>query len=629
MAREWIDAGEAAEIGTALADQLALQTVSRPDTRGESQAVQEFLQRADHRIRTLRLNFFKKAKVAHCFKWRLLERGVAKEIADEVTWKLVLHLFLKQAGRSPLQNSPAVPKARRSSRNAQYLLAQGDKCFARGAYAEAIGFYRDLVRLTPRHADALNNLGATLCRLGRFQEAEDHFKEALRKRPDYPEAHGNLGTLYQWQGLSAKAEHSLQRALQLKPSYVDARSSLGAALVSLGRVHDAKLHFEKVLKTAPRHAQALLGMGRVAAMEGRFDEAGALFTRALEVKPRMPDAWAALAGIRKMTSSDGAWLEGAEKIAASDITPLEEAYVRFAIGKYCDDVGDFERAFRSYKRANALLKTLAKPYDREARASFVDDLIRAYPERIFSRIEAGGCDSMRPIFIVGMMRSGTSLAHQIVSSHPAVKGAGELTFWNDALFKHESDMRRAPLDGSVRKKLADAYLRVLAGVSVDAQRIVDKAPVNSDYLGVIHSIFPNARIIYMQRSPIDTCLSSYFQNLSPALNFTMDLSDLAHYYREHQRLSAHWHAVLPPGTILDVPYAELVANQERWTRKILDFLGLEWDNSCLHFHEAKRPVATASHWQVRQRMYTSSVERWRNYQRFIRPLLALEKGLYS
>ncbi len=345
MAREWIDAGEAAEIGTALADQLALQTVSRPNTRGESQAVQEFLQRADHRIRTLRLNFFKKAKVAHCFKWRLLERGVAKEIADEVTWKLVLHLFLKQAGRSPLQNSPAVPKARRSSRNAQNLLAQGDKCFARGAYAEAIGFYRDLVRLTPRHADALNNLGATLCRLGRFQEAEDHLKE---RSPHQAEL--SRGARQPWQLFTngrdclTKAEQSLQRALALKPSYVDARSNLGSTLVAQGRLHDAKIHFEKVLKAAPRHCNALLGMGQIASMEGRFEEAAALFKRALEVQPKMPGAWAALAGIRKMTSSDSAWLEGAEAIATSEIPPLEETEVRFAIGKYCDDVGDFERA---------------------------------------------------------------------------------------------------------------------------------------------------------------------------------------------------------------------------------------------------------------------------------------------
>ncbi len=222
-----------------------------------------------------------------------------------------------------------------------------------------------------------------------------------------------------------------------------------------------------------------------------------------------------------------------------------------------------------------------------------------------------------------MMRSGTSLVEQIISSHPAVEGAGELGFWNEAIRARASDIRRGPLATPARKELAEAYLRVLANHSVEAQRIVDKAPVNADYLGIIHSIFPKARIIYVRRNPIDSCLSCYFQKLSTSYSFTMDLSDLAHYYRQHQRLVAHWHAVLPPGTILDVPYDGLVADQELWTRRMLDFVGLEWDEICLRFHETKRSVATASYWQVRQRIYGNSVDRWRNYEKFIRPLLGL------
>jgi Sulfotransferase family len=128
----------------------------------------------------------------------------------------------------------------------------------------------------------------------------------------------------------------------------------------------------------------------------------------------------------------------------------------------------------------------------------------------------------------------------------------------------------------------------------------------------------------VQRDPIDTCLSCYFQRLVLTLNYTMDLSDLADYYREHHRLMAHWRVVLPPGAILDVPYAELVADQQGWTRKILDFLGLEWDERCLDFHNTKRDVVTASAWQVRQRIYTNSVQRWRNYKKDIGPLLSLK-----
>jgi tetratricopeptide (TPR) repeat protein len=396
-------------------------------------------------------------------------------------------------------------------------------------------------------------------------------------------------------------------------------------LVNLGRLYDARAQFEKVLKVAPRDIAALVGMGFVARTEGRFDEAGALFNRALAVNPNTPDAWAALAGIRKMTSSDSAWLERAEQIAAGGIAPAQEATVRFAIGKYYDDVEEFERAFKNYKRANELLKTLADKYQADVATRFGDDLIRVYTRESLSNISSGASTSMKPVFVVGMMRSGTSLVEQIIASHPSATGAGELEFWNDVVRKHDALIRRGPLGQGLRKELAQGYLRLLTGHSVDALRVVDKAPINSDFLGVIHSVFPNARIIYMRRDPIDTCLSCYFQPFSAALNFTMDLSDLVHHYREHQRLMAHWRAVLPPGTILDVPYAELVADQEGWTRRILDFIGLEWDHRCLDFHSTKRAVVTASYWQVRQRIYTDSVQRWRNYRKFIGPLLDLRE----
>jgi len=169
-------------------------------------------------------------------------------------------------------------------------------------------------------------------------------------------------------------------------------------------------------------------------------------------------------------------------------------------------------------------------------------------------------------------------------------------------------------------------LRVLELKDGKALRVVDKAPVNADHLGLIHGVFPNARIIYMQRDPIDTCLSCYFQKFVLSMNFTLDLSDLADHYREHRRLMAHWRSVLPPGTILDVPYEELVADQEGWSRKILNFLDLGWDERVLDFHNTKRSVVTASFWQVRQRIYNDSVHRWRHYEKFIRPLLDL-KGL--
>jgi hypothetical protein len=229
--------------------------------------------------------------------------------------------------------------------------------------------------------------------------------------------------------------------------------------------------------------------------------------------------------------------------------------------------------------------------------------------------------------VVGMMRSGTSLTEQIIASHPMAKGAGELAYWSAVAREHGAKLRQGqnPIDERTKNRLAEDYLNALERVSPTALRVVDKAPLNSDHLDVIHSIFPNARIIYMRRDPIDTCLSCYFQNFSLAHNFTFDLSDLAHYYQEHHRLMNHWRTVLPQGSILDVPYEELVADQEGWTRKILDFIELGWDTRCLDFPATDRAIVTSSFWQARQKIFKTSVRRWRNYEKFVDQIPALKK----
>ncbi len=618
MLLEWLDARKARIGGTALADRIARQTGPR-----SAPGAEELLRRLAREIRTERLSFLRRAMFANAFRWRLIENGVSGELADELTERLLLLHSAGQRSSAQDGDSAAAPAARPPSGNPRDLLRRGNECAAGGGYTEAIAHYQNLLRRIPRHAEALNNLGAAYFQLGHNQEAEACFRQAMAVNPNFAEAHGNLGNVLRARGVIAEAENWLRRAVKLKPAYVDARNNLALTLVLRGRLQDATVHFRKVLKMTPDNADALFGMGHVAAMEGGFDEAGEMFQRALEVRPRMPSAWAGLARIRKMTSSDGEWLAGAEQIAAGGISPLEEAEIRFAMGKYCDDVKDFAKAFQNYKRANELTKTAATDYDRDVRAGFVADMIRVYSRKTISKLRGGGSPSTKPVFVVGMPRSGTSLIEQIIASHPAANGAGETTFWGDTANEHETSQWREPLAESARKGIAESYLRELGARSGDASRIVDKAPSNCDYLGLIYSVFPNARIIYSQRDPIDSCLSCYFQQFVTALNFTMDLSDLAHYFREHQRLMAHWRAVLPPGSILDVPYEALIADQESWTRKILEFLGLEWDERCLEFHKTKRPVVTSSFWHVRQKIYKESVARWRNYENFIEPLLSL------
>jgi len=623
-----LNAREAVQAGTALADRLRVLALSGagkregPGTRG-LEKWREFLRRASHEISIPRLNFYRRVRFANAFKWRLLENGVDRGTADDVTQTLVLSMSLSRTHSAVSFDSPSEALPRSHSKATRNLVMLAEECFARGEYSEAVTHYEELVRLHPRRADVLNDLGAALCKLGRYSEAENCFRKSIARKPNAHEAHGNLGAVHLWRGHFNPAETSMRRALQLQPGDAQSRSNLGLTLTHLGRLREAKDQFEQALKLAPRHGAALYGLGLLARIEGRFGEAESLFRRALETDPEMPNAWAALASLRRMQSRDGPWLDRAEQIAKSQAAPVDEAAVRFAIGKYFDDVQQFDSAFRNYKRANELLQTVAEKYQPVARSRWINDLVRVHTGERISRLNGGTSDSVKPVFVVGMMRSGTSLAEQIIASHPAAAGAGELLFWNDAARKYAPFLRRDLLGEAIRRELGEAYLRILQGHSAEALRIVDKAPVNSDYLGLIHSVFPNARIVHMRRDPIDTCLSCYFQQFSPSMSFTMDLCDLAHYYREHHRLMSHWRTVLPPGTVLEVPYEALVADQEGWTRKILDFLGLDWDARCLNFHASSRPVVTASYWQVRQRIYPHSVGRWRNYRKFIGPLLNL------
>jgi tetratricopeptide (TPR) repeat protein len=625
----WFDSSEATGVGVALAADVSSTVTIRTRRPGEgtqkhnARDLQAFLRRVDIDAGSLRLNVYKRARLASSFKLKLLEHGVDTQLAEDLTQLLVMRLSGAPTG---LQSGAAQDSQTRTTRfkrvdflEVERLLAEGKDQLKQSEHRKAANVFQKVIELMPTNPEALNGMGSAQWLLGCYRDAESYFRQAVAAAPDHPDALNNLGATLLARAEYQEAEAVLRRAIKAKPAFVDAQSNLGHALLILGRVSDAETLFTKILNSAPRHADALLGKGQLAKINGRFEEANKLFTHALEVKPHMPTAWAALAHTRKMTSADNQWLHGAEEILENGISALEEGDLRFALGKYFDDLGDYERAFQNYKRANQLVRVLAAKYDRDGRTRLIDDFIRVYSRQVLSAIPSD-CSSTQPVFVVGMMRSGTSLVEQIIATHPSAKGAGELSFWNDAFLRNEAEIRKGILSESARNQLARRYLRTLQTYGVQAQRIVDKANVNSDYLGLIHTVLPSARFIYVHRHPIDTCLSCYFQPLSHSHGFKSDLSDLAHYYREHQRLMRHWRAVLPAGSWLEVPYRELVCDQERWSRKILDFLGLDWQPQCLNFHQTNRPVKTASAWQVRQRIYRSSVDRWRNYARYIGPL---------
>jgi hypothetical protein len=327
--------------------------------------------------------------------------------------------------------------------------------------------------------------------------------------------------------------------------------------------------------------------------------------------------------VRKMRDTDTDWLAAAQQLAGRDLAPRKEITLRYALGKYFNDVGDFEQAFCNYRRANELGRDCGRKYDAQREELAGELMSRVYDHEWVNRGRAGANRSTRPVFIVGMPRSGTSLAEQIVASHRSAHGAGELPFWRNASMAHDMALLKGEDGDAVLAGLADAYLARLNGFSTEALRVVDKMPGNFLNLGLIFAAFPNARIIHMQRNPVDTCLSIFFQHFNATHSYAHDLGDLAHYYTEYFHLMGHWRSVLPKHAILDVPYEGLVDDQEGWSRKMISFLGLPWDERCLDFHECARTVSTASNWQVRQKMNKGSVERWRNYAAYVGPLLPL------
>ena len=307
-------------------------------------------------------------------------------------------------------------------------------------------------------------------------------------------------------------------------------------------------------------------------------------------------------------------------LSVSSLTPDDSVILHFALGKLYDDEGEYDSAFRYFKAGNELRKA-GHGFSLNEEPAFVERSIAAYQRELFAEFRGVGNESARPVFVVGMMRSGTTLVEQILASHPQIHGHGEL----EGIRWIAQSLGGQALDDDTIRRLAAQYLAGLERDAGESIRSVDKMPHNFRFLGLITLLFPRAKLIHCVRDPRDTCLSCYFHDFGIRNTFTRDLEELGRFYRTYRRLMAHWHAVLP-APILDVPYEELVVNQEFWSRKIVDFVGVSWDARCLEYHKNDRPVVTSSFWQVRQPIYSSSIGRWRHYEKHLGPLLKVLEG---
>ncbi|MGO9948848.1 MAG: tetratricopeptide repeat protein [Steroidobacteraceae bacterium] len=494
---------------------------------------------------------------------------------------------------------------------------------ALGQLEQAAASYRQALKLNAQDVEALNNLGNVLRDLGDCREALSLYARAIELEPRSAVSHCNLGhTLLEFRRIH-EAAASYARALELQPESASMHLSLAAALRLQRRTAEAEQHCQAALALDPNQVDALSLLGELRADRGEFSEAQELFQRAIAINPDFPFAFFSIAAHRKMSGDDTAWLMGAEALLAKRQPLRHEINLRYALGKYFDDIGQYENAFSNYRQANELSKRYGSDYDAAKLTQRVGEIIDSFDTAFLRRRQSFACESEIPVFIIGMPRSGTSLTEQILASHPAVFGAGELTFWGSAFAAYEAAGLKSRSGASLMPGIAGDYLQRLMSLSREARRVIDKMPANFLYAGLIHAAFPQARIIHMQRHPIDTCLSIYFQNFFNREPYTNDFANLAHYYREYLRITDHWRAVLPSATLLEIPYEALIADQEGWTRRMLDFVGLPWDSKCLDFHLTNRVVITTSKWQVRQKIHAASAGRWRNYEKFVGPLLRL------
>jgi tetratricopeptide (TPR) repeat protein len=374
----------------------------------------------------------------------------------------------------------------------------------------------------------------------------------------------------------------------------------------------------------PDRGQAWNRIGLALRHAGRFAEAREAFLKAHALDPKATGILLNLANTTQFSAGDPviASMEALLRDEA-ELPETARAPLAFALGKAYADIGEPARSFAHLARGNAL-KRRQTAYDEAGMLRQFDMIAAAFTGELLRAKAGSGAPSRLPIFILGMPRSGTTLVEQIVASHQAVHGGGELRYLPETVAALSP---RYPADaimlGSAQlRALGERYLARLGPLAPEAAGITDKMPSNFFFLGLIHLALPDAVVIHVMRDPVDTCYSCFATLFSDRQDFSFDLGELGRYYRRYQGLMAHWRRVLPPGRMLEVAYEDVVADTERAARAIIAHCGLDWDPACLSFHETERSITTASGLQVRQPIYRTALGRARAYDEFLAPLRA-------
>ena len=470
--------------------------------------------------------------------------------------------------------------------------AHADQLFQRGDFAGAVKAYRKLLKALPRNADILHRLALAEAQQGSTETAIKHLEQASRLRPTSAAILTDLGQALMGARRYEDAERAYDKALEVNPSLAFALANKVELFQLLGDYDKAATVLEEGLARFPDDIRLAQALGRLAPRIGKIEEAADTLERLLQRGITQRD--------RRMTTL-------------------------YLLGDLHDKLGNYDRAFERFTQANALIPAR---FSEDMHRRAVDLLVANWtPQRVRDLPRTNSASEV-PLFIVGMPRSGTSLVEQILASHARVHGAGELPTIPRICFEiagrpiAQEPMLSDPskLSAQVLERQALAYLRTISVLDTRASRITDKLPSNYLHLGLISRMFPRARVIHCTRDPLDTCLSCFFQHFRGAFPWSYRLDWCGAYYRQYERVMECWGACLEGLQMLEVPYEKLVDNQEEWSRRLIDFAGLEWDDACLKFYESKRVVDTLSNEQVRRPMYRGSINRHLNYTEHLAPL---------
>jgi tetratricopeptide (TPR) repeat protein len=491
----------------------------------------------------------------------------------------------------------------------------------------AIPCYERAVLLEPGLAEARSNLGNALLNTEKDEklaEAILHLRHALTLRPKTASAHHQLAVAMQRAGAFADAIAYQQAAIALQPHYPEAFYFLAAAHDGAGQFDEAIKHYRQAIAQKPDFALAWVGLAGTLRELGRFSEAIEHYERAIAIDTELGLAHRGLATCRKAAVNAPELDRLHRMLADTSLRDDDRGACGLAIAKLCDDTERYDEAFAAARQGNTLLRTAQHSrdirYDHDAVRATNDEIVRTFTREFFGARGEWGAPSDLPVFIVGYFRSGTTLVEQICASHSRVVGAGEMS----DVPRMAAKLQRPPpaalgWTSELIKSYADRHLRRLEELGQGAARVIDKLPDNLFNLGLIATLFPRARVVFCHRDGRDAALSVFFQSFTRRVAFSTDLIDAGRRWRETERMAAYWGTALPLATH-HVQYETLVEDFESEARKLISFLGLSWEPACLDFHKTERGVKTASLWQVRQPLYSSSVGRWRNYSRHIGPL---------